>query len=231
MSNQEKDTKLSEIRKLQYKMINSFNQVPKEGKEVEWFGKKFLVHKEVFWPSNDSLTMVEKFKIKKGETVLDVCTGSGNIAIISAYLGAKKVIGVDISPNAIKCAIENAKNHGFSKIIEFRLGNALEPLKPDEKFDVITINPPFTNVCVESFAEKTIFNGDLKLYQDFFSKVNDYLNPSGRIYITQASFGAFKEMKHLAKKSGFSVKKINEKVMTDIPRAYYAFELHRKLSK
>ncbi|OGZ37419.1 MAG: hypothetical protein A3I88_00235 [Candidatus Portnoybacteria bacterium RIFCSPLOWO2_12_FULL_39_9] len=77
----------------------------------------------------------------KNGAVLDMCTGSGVLAIFAAEK-ATKVIAVDINPRALEFARFNAVLNGVENKIEFRQGNLWEPVK-NEKFNLVMANPPF----------------------------------------------------------------------------------------
>lgn len=78
-------------------------------------------------------------KIKDGDTVLDLGSGSGILAIASLLLGAKKAVGVDIDPLAVKTAEENGKLNGFEEPrLTFLCGNLTD--KVSGKFSVIVAN-------------------------------------------------------------------------------------------
>src|SRR5512136_1566148 len=97
---------------IQREMQKKFRDVAPEGVLVDYLNKKFKVYPTVFWPSWDSMALVKNYKIIPGEQCLDMCTGSGAIAIFSALKGAKRVVATDINPQAIRCVIENSKAHG-----------------------------------------------------------------------------------------------------------------------
>ena len=63
------------------------------------------------------LTMLEQL-VKSGQTVLDIGCGSGILGIAAAKLGAGRVIGSDLDPNAVQVARENAAENGVSEIVE-----------------------------------------------------------------------------------------------------------------
>ncbi len=75
-----------------------------------------------------------------GGTVLDVCTGSGAIAIAAALAGASSVTAVDLSRRAVLAARLNARLNGVR--VEAVRGSLLDAV-PGRRFDVITSNPPY----------------------------------------------------------------------------------------
>jgi len=87
-------------------------------------------------------TLIEKSELKPGETVLDVGSGSGWLAIKAArWVGETgKVVGLDITPGMLKRAVHNASVEGVSRICEFREGSALEIPFPNESFDLVLSN-------------------------------------------------------------------------------------------
>lgn len=217
---------IDEIIEAQKEKQKLFRAVSDSGKVIEYLGKKFIVYKNVFWPYEDSKALVENYTIKSGDYVLDVCTGCGVIAVFSAYKGAKKVVALDVSEDAVKSAKENAKCHGFEEVIDVRLSDMFAALKDDEKFDVVTGNLPFKNMTAKDSAEATMWDTNLEVQKKFFNNVRKYLKPNGRIYITQSNYGAVSEMKQLAASSGFTINLIGEKKMpNNDPRVFYAFSL------
>lgn len=79
--------------------------------------------------------------IQGGESVLDVGTGSGILAMLALRLGAKRVLGIDHDPVAIDCAREYVAANGFGPELELRTAT-LEDLKEpeDKRFDLIAAN-------------------------------------------------------------------------------------------
>lgn len=78
-------------------------------------------------------------KIKDGDTVLDLGSGSGILAIASLLLGAESAVGVDIDPLAVKTAKENGELNGFSEpTLSFVCGDLTE--KVTGKYSVVVAN-------------------------------------------------------------------------------------------
>jgi release factor glutamine methyltransferase len=97
----------------------------------------------VFRPRSDTWLLAAVLRGQpqlRGGTALDVCTGSGAIAIAAALAGARSVTAVDVSRRAVLCARLNARLNGVR--VEALRGNLLDAV-PGRRFDVIVSNPPY----------------------------------------------------------------------------------------
>lgn len=182
-----------------------FKSVPSDGRTIQYLGKEFLVYPNTFWPFADSQPLVRSMRVARGESVLDVGTGSGVIAVFACYRGAAKVTAVDINPAAIKSARHNARLHGFDKIMTVKRSNLFEKLD-GEQFDVITANLPFRNKAAHDVVARSQWDTDFQTNTRFFQEAARHLKPGGRIYFAQANFGAVEEVRKLAKAAGFRVR-------------------------
>ena len=72
---------------------------------------------------------------------LDMGTGSGIGAVFAARRGYR-VVGVDLNPEAVRCARVNALLNGLEDRIEVRAGDLFGPVL-GERFDLVLFNPPF----------------------------------------------------------------------------------------
>ena len=157
--------------------------------------------------------------LKEGETVLDLGSGAG----FDSFLAAKKVgdkgrvIGVDMTPEMIKKAKENAKKGNYRNV-EFRLGEIENLPLTDASVDVIISNcvinlsPDKEKVFRESFRVLTL--GGRLMISDIvlLRELPDYIRKSIEAYIGCLS-GAIMKDKYIAmiEKAGFqNVKVINE---------------------
>ena len=75
-----------------------------------------------------------------GARVLDVCTGTGHLAVASALAGARRVVAVDVSRRAVLAARLNARLNGVR--VDVRRGDLLAPVG-GERFDLVVSNPPY----------------------------------------------------------------------------------------
>lgn len=77
-------------------------------------------------------------------SAMDLGTGSGAIALSLAGEGPfARVVGTDVSPDAIEVARTNAVGAGLEDRVEFREGSLYEALGAEERFDVVVSNPPY----------------------------------------------------------------------------------------
>ena len=134
------------------------------------------------------IRQLEKY-IKPEHTVFDIGCGSGILSIVSAKLGAKKVIAVDIDEVPIRVSKENIELNSVSDIVDVRRGNLLDVV--DEKADLVV-----SNIIAEVIVE---------LSKD----IVNYLNPNG-IFIASGIITEKKDMvKDALEKKGFNILQID----------------------
>jgi ribosomal protein L3 glutamine methyltransferase len=76
--------------------------------------------------------------------VLDLCTGSGCLAVIAAdQFQNARVIGTDLSPDALDVAAMNVSRYGFEGRITLAQSDVYTSLDPSQTFDLIICNPPY----------------------------------------------------------------------------------------
>lgn len=118
----------------------------------EFMKLSFFVDKNVLIPRQDTEILVEEvIKIAKkinAKKILDLCTGSGAIAIsLAKYLPQTEITAIDISKDALKIAKKNAISNNVENQITFINLDMYTNLN-EGKFDIIVSNPPYikTNV-------------------------------------------------------------------------------------
>ena len=113
----------------------------------EFMKLNFFVTKDVLIPRQDTEVLVEEeIKIAKdipNPVILDLCTGSGAIAVsLAKYIPNSKIYGIDISEKALEVAKKNAEFNGVKNSIEFRVSDLFNKIR-NQKFDIIVSNPPY----------------------------------------------------------------------------------------
>ena len=115
----------------------------------EFMGLEFYVNQHVLIPRQDTETLVELvLEQQKNQEIrlLDLCTGSGCIAVSLAVKGGyRQVMAADISEEALKVARRNWERlRPENQEMKFFQGDLFDALEKDtEAFDVITANPPY----------------------------------------------------------------------------------------
>jgi release factor glutamine methyltransferase len=160
-------------------------------KKVYFKDQVFLVDEHVYEPAEDSFLIAEKIRVKEDDTVLDMGTGCGILAVLAAEK-AKSVLAVDVNPYALQCAVKNAENNGVKERIEFRKGDLFQPIKQNERFSLILFNAPY--LPSEPDEEKSWIgkawaggpNGR-KILDRFVMDSPNFLAAGGRIQLVQSS--------------------------------------------
>lgn len=115
--------------------------------QKEFMKLNFFVNENVLIPRQDTEILVEEvIKIAKkinAKKILDLCTGSGVIAIsLAKYLPQSDIVAIDISNEALKVAKKNAISNQVENQITFISSDMFTNLN-EEKFDIIVSNPPY----------------------------------------------------------------------------------------
>ena len=163
-----------------------------------FYDRKFKVTKAVLSPRMETeeliYKVVEYVKATKKNNlkILDLCTGSGIIAITLKKELDQILIDVmasDISEEAIKVAEENAQFHDAT--IKFIQSDIFDNI--DEKFDIIVSNPPYIDRKDEDTMQDNVLKYDPHLalfaeeegmyfYRNIVEKASSYLNDNGVIF-------------------------------------------------
>ena len=133
----------------------------------EFWGLEFKVTPEVLIPRPETefiidATLATIQNRHKQVTVVDLCTGSGCIAVcLAKELSSARVIAIDVSDKAISVARENAQRHNVSERILFATGDLFEPLHDlagRGQIDVIATNPPYIRAADRQSLQPEVRN-------------------------------------------------------------------------
>lgn len=95
----------------------------------------------------------------KGGSLLDVGTGSGILALCAAKLGAENITAVDIDPDAVRVARENAERNGVSDKIDVREGDLIQGLDQHFDFAAANILAPIVKILLKPMYKHTTPGG------------------------------------------------------------------------
>lgn len=158
-----------------------------------FMGQKFEVTKDTLIPRPETELLVRKAieKIKENDfkQVLDIGTGTGCIACMTAKKTDAQVLGVDISNEALKVALNNAMQMNLMNKALFRKSDLFSNVT--EKYDIIVSNPPYIprkiketlQTEVRDFEPDTaLFTDDedgIEVYKKIIEQAHGYLNKGG----------------------------------------------------
>ncbi|MGA5542136.1 HemK2/MTQ2 family protein methyltransferase [Mycobacterium sp. NPDC051198] len=166
----------------------------------------------VYCPQQDSWLLVDALArngVVAGRRVVDLCAGSGVVAIAAAELGASAVIALDISPSAVRCTQANALAAQVD--VDARLGSWTQALE-HEPFDIVVCNPPYVPVAPETSAGMMLSTGpmaswnggpDGRLILDPLCRsAVEMLAEGGSLYLVQSEFADVAESVRLLRAGG-----------------------------
>tara|TARA_R110002167_G_scaffold143571_1_gene332995 strand:- start:752 stop:1489 length:738 start_codon:yes stop_codon:yes gene_type:complete len=84
--------------------------------------------------------VVEILKKEQPESILDIATGTGDLAIALVSTGAKKIIGLDISPGMLSVGKEKVTDKNLDNTIEMVVGDSENLVFADNSFDAVTVS-------------------------------------------------------------------------------------------
>ncbi|MDO4204843.1 MAG: peptide chain release factor N(5)-glutamine methyltransferase [Selenomonadaceae bacterium] len=163
----------------------------------EFFGRDFIVTHDTLVPQPDTEILVEtavtelkKYPPENPLKVVDLCTGTGAIAVTVALemKGKAMVTATDISSEALAVAKQNVEALA-ADAVTFRQGDLFGALKPGEKYIAILSNPPYIRKDemasllpeVQAEPELALCGGvdGLDFYRRLIAEAPDYLEPGG----------------------------------------------------
>ena len=185
-----------------------------------FYDRKYKVTKDVLSPRMETEELIYKVieyintSNKNKFKILDLCTGSGIIAItLKKELDqvSVDVIASDISKEAIEVAKENSQSHNATiKFIKSDIFNDI-----DDKFDIIVSNPPYIDRKDEVTMQDNVLKYDPHLalfaeeegmyfYRKIIEQANDYLNENGVMFF-EIGYDQKDKIIKLADMNGYSV--------------------------
>ena len=178
---------------------------------TELSGLRIASGGSVYAPAEDSFMLAEHCTKLKGR-VLEIGTGSGIAAIANAKANpGNEVVAVDLNPEALECAKENAAGNGVENIT-FLKSDLFENVQG--KFDAIFFNPPYLPTSKEEKlggeANRAYDGGagGREITEKFLAQFAEYLKPEGVLLLVQSSLSGAEETRQKLEEMGFKVEAI-----------------------
>jgi release factor glutamine methyltransferase len=203
--------------------------------ETEFFGLPFKVTPDVLIPRPETEHLVEKAielgRLRAAPRIVDVCTGSGAIAVaLARALPAAELTATDLSDAALTIARENAQHNGVEPRIRFSQGDLFAPVA-GERFDLVVANPPYVpTIERESMSVEVrdhepalaLFAGvdGLDIYRRLIAAAPNVL-VSGGFIVLEIGYGQARAVEGLLATAGFrQIESIPD--LQGIPRVAWA---------
>lgn len=183
--------------------------------KCEFMGYDFFVDENVLIPRADTEVLVEKvleFSAKnKFKNILDMCTGSGCIAISLVLNGVEKAVGADISQGALNIAEKNAEYNDVKNKTEFIHSDLFENI--EGVFDAIVSNPPYIpKEDIKSLMREVkdheplsaLDGGDdgLDFYREITKQSRKYLKDGGMLFY-EIGYNQSEDLHKIMEENGF----------------------------
>ncbi len=178
-----------------------------------FYGLEFICRKGVLIPRFDTEILVEEVlkKVKENSKVLDMCTGTGCIALSLKNMQSDlNVTGSDIDDTALKTAIENRDS--LSLDVSFVKSDLFENI--EGKFDCIVSNPPYIERDVIKSLESTVKDFEperaldggidgLDFYREIIREAKDYLE-EGAFLFFEIGYNQGKSVSDILSENGYA---------------------------
>ena len=187
-------------------------------------GWTFVVPPVVYPPHALGLAEIVLREAQADDRVLDMGTGSGVNAIAAASRGAT-VLAVDVSHVAVDAARQNAELNGLRGQIEVDVSDVFDNVSG--RFDLIVFDPPYRWFAPRDLLERGTGDENYGALTRFFSEVDDYLAPAGRIIVSFGTTGDIDYLHRLIDLASLDTEELRkvEGEKDGLAVAYFAYRL------
>jgi release factor glutamine methyltransferase len=171
------------------------------------FGElRILAPPGVYTPRSDTTLLASQVDDVHGSAVLELCAGSGALALTAAHRGAARVVAVDRSARAALTIRANARLNGLQ--VDARRGDLLDAIQRDERFDLILANPPYLPVADGTPRRDDRWDAGpdgRDVLDRIIRDAGRYLTPGGRLSIVQSDLADIDRTMTMLADHGLSV--------------------------
>jgi release factor glutamine methyltransferase len=192
--------------------MNSLKKTPSGYPQMfHYHDLAIALHPEVYEPAEDSFLLLESIMVHPEDSILEIGTGCGLLALACAYHGAD-VLCTDINPFAVQLTRQNIERNRtvLKGKIEIRQGDLFSVVKNHERFDLIFFNPPYLptkkNERTDGWFTIATDGGPtgLRLTKRFLHGLRMYLRPEGAAYFIFSSLSNRSLLEKYLKNERFS---------------------------
>jgi HemK-related putative methylase len=194
-------------------------------------GAPFLVIPSVFNPKvlrtgEFFASQIDARLVDSDAEVLDMGTGSG-ICAVAAARHARRVVAVDINPEAVRCARINALLNHLEHKIDVKHGDLFAPVLA-ERFDIVLFNPPFLVGTPRDDRDRAWRSNDVA--ERFAAGLGSHLKLGGFALVLLSSFGEAPVFLEAFRQGGFAISVLARRRFVNETLAIFRLEPPRPTS-
>jgi release factor glutamine methyltransferase len=183
-------------------------------KKVFFKDQAFTVLDGVYEPAEDTFLFAKNLTVNIGDEVLEIGAGCGILSVISA-LKARRVVAVDVSPDAVRCTKLNVEDNGVSDRVDVVRGDLFGPLRKEALFDTVLFNAPYLpteNEKPSGWIDYAWQGGKKgrELIDRFVAHAPEHLKVGGRILLVQSTLSDVEETLSSFAEQGFEATVVAE---------------------
>lgn len=172
---------------------------------IHRFGGLWLVVPPgVYAPREDTALLAAGLPDVTGASVLELCSGSGALALTVAARGAARVVAVDRSRRAVAAARANARLNRLEQV-DVRRGDLFSALHADERFDLILANPPYLPAEADDDLRWDAGADGRAVLDRILPAAPAHLHPGGRIALVHSGFAGVPQTVGALRRAGLDV--------------------------
>jgi release factor glutamine methyltransferase len=169
--------------------------------KTEFYSMEFAITKDCLIPRPETELLVQKaiefLRLRDGrQYVLDLCTGSGCVAVaVAKNHPAADIVATDICDRALSVAAKNVEKYGLAERVKLLCGDLFDPILSGldaTQFDLITANPPYVSSAEYEKLDRNVKDYEPKLallagtdgldvYKRLIAQVDKFLKPGAAV--------------------------------------------------
>ncbi|OSI34413.1 methyltransferase [Bradyrhizobium canariense] len=150
--------------------------------------------------------LISKWHIEPGAAVLDVGCGSGVLGLAALRAGARRLVALDINPQAVLSTKINIERLGYGDRAEAIESDTYAALQPGAQFDTIIFAAPYWNRKANDDLERSCFDQDHKVMAAAVGEAHVWLSPKGAMYVIFSDQGDVGQVMNLIEESKLRVR-------------------------